>query len=297
MEHEVAEIVKEILQEGLVHTATMIPVLFLVFLAMEFISHQAKGSWIARVTRNPILGPIGAALIGLLPQCGFSIATTTLYLEGLIPTGSLIAAYIATSDEAIPILLGDTSTVKWIVPLLASKLAWGSIVGIAINLALGRRSSLQQDTPSVSSKPTHHHNNKNSCFAQSVGVKEFLPHALTRTVRISAMVFVLSSAFNLAGHLMEGTVSSLLIDGGLLQPLAASLVGLIPSCASSVVLAESFRAGFISFPALFGGLCANAGIGLLVLVKEERNKMQVVSVIVLLLVAALVGGTLATLLV
>ena len=117
-------ILKEVLSESLVHTATMLPVLFLAFIIVEFASHRTGAGWLRRGMAHPYLGPVAAAGLGLLPQCGFSVATTSLFLEGMIPTGSLLASYIATSDEAVPILLSNPATLPWVLPLLATKLVW-----------------------------------------------------------------------------------------------------------------------------------------------------------------------------
>lgn len=281
-----------ILTESLRHTFFIMPVLFCVFLFVEIITHTSKPFWITRVTSNQYLGPIATALLGLLPQCGFSVAATTMFLEGLIPVGSLISAYISTSDEAIPILLGDSVSLPWVVPLLATKLIWGTTVGIIINLAAKRNKFLCPGEPPV---PAHEH--VHSCIGKSAETKEIIYHAFSRMLKISAMIFVLSSVFNYAGHIGEGHLMNLLTANGWWQPVVASLAGLIPSCATSVALAEGFRTGILSFSAMLSGLTSNAGLALLVLFKESRDKSSAFSVVGLLVVAACIAGFLATLLI
>jgi len=293
---------REILQDSFVHTASMIPILFFAFLLVELVTHRTKGSGIAKATRHPILGPIAAAALGLLPQCGFSVAATTLYLEGLIPLGSLLSAYISTSDEALPILLSDGSSLPWVLPLAITKFAWGIAVGMSVNAAIlhnRRRKKACKNVKNTLAVSRNRFQSHNMCSCGSRKRTNFLElssHALSRTVAVAAMVFVFSSFLNFAGHLAEHKITRVLSNCGFWQPMVASLVGLIPSCATSVAVAEGFRSGMLSFPATVSALTSNAGIGLLVLVKESDNKKNVLSVIVLLALSAFLVGALATIL-
>lgn len=322
MDGQVISEVSDLLWESLTHTAMTVPLLFLVFLLVEALAHRTQSAWITRITGHTVTGPVAAACLGLLPQCGFSVAATTLYLENLIPAGSLIAAYIATSDEAIPILLSSRETVTWVMPLLATKLVWGTVAGIAINAATrrhgqyspakrGKESSpagapIQAASQKASTQhllPDPHHRSCETrgfsghlCVGEHAGPGTFFVHALSRTARIAAMVFVMSSALNLAGHLLEPRMTSALSLPGFWQNLAASLIGLIPTCATSVALAEGFRTGIVSFPALVSGLTSNAGVGLLVLATESRDMTKTLTIAGLLVTAALIAGALAVIL-
>ncbi len=288
MDTALPQVVRGILAESLAHAITMIPLLFGVFMIVEAISHRTSRASISRVMGHPILGPVAAAILGLLPQCGFSVVATTLYLEGIVPTGSLLAAYIATSDEAVPILAADPATLRFMVPLLATKVVWGTLAGTAINLA-------QRQRPRTAAAPRTGTHSK-CCVGRQAGLKELVPHAAARAARITAMVFVFSSVLDFLGHLLSPSVEKALGGRGILQPLAASLVGLIPSCATSVGLAEGFRAGYLSFPALVSGLTANSGVGLLVLIKESKRRGDTLSVVAMLVASALIVGFLASLL-
>ena len=291
-------LVSEVLAEGLRHALAMAPVLLGVFVLVEIVSHGSRAGSISSALRHVVVGPVAAAGLGLLPQCGFSVATTMLYVEGLVPTGSLLASYIATSDEAVPILLANPSTLPWVLPLLLAKFVWATLVGIGVNgisralrgVKAGRRS------PATGvAQPEPHRAHKGTCVGEKARVRDYLPHALYRTARTTAMVFVLSTILNLAGHLAESRMPGALSTSSAWQPLAASLVGLFPSCATSVALTEGFRAGFVSFPALLSGLTANSGMGLLVLVKESRDKGRTGLVVTLLIASAYGAGLLAQL--
>ena len=273
--------VREVIAESLAHTAAMLPLLFLAFLAMEAVNHKASTNWLARAAGHKALGPVAAAGLGLLPQCGFSVAATVLWVDGFIPTGSLLAAYLATSDEAVPVLISSPSTAAWVLPLLAAKLAWGAIAGTLVNLietrqtraGPGRVSSRQARSVCTDRiGQTGRTGRNDSCVGQGASFREYLDHALSRTARTAATVFVLTSALGLATHAAGPGIGGLVSRGGPWQPALATVIGLIPSCATSVALAEGFRTGVLSFPALLSGLSANAGVGVLVLLKESRGR-------------------------
>jgi hypothetical protein len=291
-----APLVREVLSESLIHAGTMVPVLLFVFLLMEVVSHGTKTGWVSRAVGHRIVGPVVAAALGLLPQCGFSVAATTLWVDGLIPTGSLLASYIATSDEAVPVLVSSPMTVQWVLPLLGAKLVWGTLVGIGVNAVTRRRQVAgRDDAPGSQQPPPQARARAGNCVGEDAGWTDYFLHAFSRTASVATMVFVLSSALGLAGHLAEPRLMGLMPASGLWQPLAASVLGLVPSCATSVALAEGFRSGFVSFPALLSGLTANAGLGVLVLVKESKDPRRTASVIAVLAVSALVAGCLASL--
>ncbi len=316
------EHLRDVLNESLTHTALMLPFLFLVFLVVETVSHRTTSSKISRAFSQPFLGPVAAAALGLIPQCGFSVIATTLFLEGMIPMGSLLSAYISTSDEALPIMLADRASLPWVVPLLATKLVWGAAAGICINTAIMHRknskakletdkaqgqvslreSDMQPPMPGncgcTCTGRTHTETHGPGCRSSTGGTHsgqaEIASHALSRTLRIASMIFVLSALFNFIGHAAQGRLYGALSRPGLWQPVVAALVGLVPSCATSVALAESFKAGILSFPATLSGLTSNSGLGLLILAKESSRKKDVVTVVALLVFAAVISGFLAS---
>jgi hypothetical protein len=301
-------VVKEALVESLTHAVAMAPALLLVFILMEVISHGARHAHLASALRHNVAGPVAAAGLGLLPQCGFSVAATMLYVERMIPAGSVLASYIATSDEAVPILVANPATLPWVLPLIAAKFVWGIAVGSGVNVAsqilrkarAGKRSRAPESPgsrreTSPGDRHAHSHSGGGSCVGEKAYLRDYLPHALYRTARTVAMVFVLSSLLHLAGEFAHDRLPGALAASAAWQPLAASLVGLIPSCATSVALAEGFSAGVVSFPALLAGLTANSGMGLLVLFKESRDRRRSTVVTALLVASAYLAGALAQL--
>ena len=246
----VLEHLQEVLTESLARTAMMLPLLFVVLLVVEAVSHTTASSKVSRAFSQPFVGPLAAAILGLIPQCGFSVAATTLFLEGMIPLGSLIAAYISTSDEALPVMLADRATLPWVLPLLLTKLVWGTVVGICTNAGLLLRSTQAAETNAGLSR-IRPQCSCNSCRAGRPGALGIVSHALSRALRTAAMVFVLSAVLNLIGHVAQGRVYTVL-SAGVLQPVVAAVVGLIHPAPHQWLL--RFQGRHLSFPSVVSGL-------------------------------------------
>lgn len=325
----------EILIESATHTASMLPVLFAAYLFVEFVAHGRRLESLRRLSGHPIAGAITASALGLLPQCGFASAATVMYLDGLIPRGTLIASYIATSDEALPILLSRKESVGWVVPLLLTKFVWGAVAGAALNLAeqagktvhrrttgdpngameqvqarqpAGMKRELKGRCPAI---PTTLHRQDNHALAgpgtQSSPVptacqkpvhsrKDVFAHALARTLRVGLMILAFSLILHIVGHLGQEKLAHVLVGTGWWQNLIAALVGLFPSCATSVAIADGFQRGMLSFSATVAGLSSNAGVALAVLFKESKSKADPVGIAILLVVAGFLAGMLVSVL-
>lgn len=325
----------EILIESLTHTASMLPVLFAAYLFVEFVAHGQRLESLRRLSSHPIIGAITASALGLLPQCGFASAATVMYLDGLLPRGTLIASYIATSDEALPILLSTKESIGWVLPLLVTKFVWGALAGIALNLAgqagkkVGRHttgnlsSAAEQaqgrrqagvDTetegplpavPVVLERQDDHtliRPGSRPSFATSTcqrpahSWKDVFVHAFARTVRVGLMILTFSLVLHILGHLGQEKLTHVLVGTGWWQNVIAALVGLFPSCATSVAIADGFQRGMLSFSATVAGLSSNAGVALAVLFKESKNKADPVGIAILLVVAGFLAGMLVSVL-
>lgn len=325
----------ETLIESATHTASMLPVLFAAYLFVELVAHGRRLESLRRLSNHPIAGAIAASALGLLPQCGFASAATVMYLDGLIPRGTLIASYIATSDEALPILLSRKESIRWVVPLLLTKFVWGAVAGVALNLAgqaskrvhrlttanldgavghvqarqpvgmetevKDRRSSVPaildgQDNHALAGPGTKSSVIPSTCQKPAHSWKDVFVHALARTVRVGLMILAFSLVLHIVGHLGQEKLTHVLVGTGWWQNLIAALVGLFPSCATSVAIADSFQRGMLSFSATVAGLSSNAGVALAVLFKESKNKADPVGIAILLVVAGFLAGMLVSVL-
>lgn len=255
-----------------------VPFLFLAFLLMEALEHYAghrTGTWFSRAGKA---GPVLGAVLGLVPQCGFSAAAANLYSGGVITLGTLLAVFLSTSDEAVLIFLGHPGQKKLIGSLLLAKLVIGILGGCLADLLFGRRDSKKEIGDLCHSCGCH----------DSRGI---LRPALVHTLRIFVWLFLITLFLNLLLELwgMERLALLLGRDRGL-QPFLTALIGLIPNCAASVLLAELYLAGGISFGAAVAGLCSGAGLGLVVLFRMDNSRRECAGILALLYAVAVLAG-------
>lgn len=254
----------EIILDALIDSVKMLPFLYAAFLLMEYIEHKAGDKLAAALEKaghSPLPGAGLGAALGCIPQCGFSIAAANLYSSRIIGAGALMAVFISTSDEAVPVLLAH--------PDMAGKL-WG-LMGVKIIIAIITGSLFGVMMKKIFK------DDDDVCFEEICGECGCGEHgiwysALTHTVKIFLFILLvnllLGFVLDIAG---EERLKSFLEGLGIVQPFAAALVGLIPNCASSVVLTELYASGAISFGTAAGGLCSGAGMGLAVLFKANKN--------------------------
>ena len=256
----------EIFKHTLVDTAKMLPFLFGVYLLIEFLEHKASDKLPNALRKMGPFGPIGGAALGCLPQCGFSVAASNLYSGRLISLGTLLAVYIATSDEAIPILLADPNGIKDVWKLVVAKIIIAVIAGLFVDSVIRflKRKSNEDSEPYVDLCE--------NCGCEEHGV---FYSALKHTIQIFIFLFVIAFALEAAMHLAgEELLGKILMQDSWAQPLLAALIGLIPNCAPSVVLTNLYVSGSLSFGSIVSGLSTGAGLGLVVLFKVNKNLKQ-----------------------
>lgn len=280
----------DVIFDTLIDAFKMLPFLVAVYLIIEFIEHRAVDK-IRAAFSSRHLSVISAAALGLFPQCGFSVAAANLFSEHLITAGTLIAVFISTSDEAIPIMASDSGSVKWLLPLLAVKFLYAIIAGFIVNALFNllklnhTEAHASHHSPHVHESGEHHH-----CASCDSG-KGIIINALKRALSIFLFILATSFLLNLLIYFIgEERLSMLLLTDSLAQPLIAALIGLIPNCAASVVLSQLFVSGALSFGSLAAGLCSGAGVGMLVLFRVNRDMKQNLTILGLLYVlSALLG--------
>ena len=260
----------------------MLPFLFAAFLILEAVEHYAKDKMEKALVKIRYGGPIAGAVLGCVPQCGFSIIAAGLYSGGMITRGTLLSVFLATSDEAVLILLGQPGAGKTILPLLGVKILIAVAAGYLVDL-FGSRSK-------------HHHEEHDiddicvdcGCHDEHSGI---LKPALKHTVKVFVFLFlftlVLDGAIELAG---TERISALLLKNSIFQPFLAAVVGLIPNCAASVLLTELYLGKMISFASVIAGLCTGAGLGIPMLFKVNHHKKENVTVLLLLYGIAVGAG-------
>ncbi len=253
--------------DALLDTGRLVPLLAGVYVLVAFLEYRFGDGMGVFLTRFGVMAPAAGALLGCIPQCGFSVVAAALYIRRLISPGTLLAVFISTSDEAIPVLLSMPEQGPMVAKLLTLKVVIAIVAGVMLDLLLRRRVADNGNIPSKS---------RCGCCAHDVsGVRSWaralLWHPFWHTIKIFAFLFILTFMMNLAvAGIGEDRIGAFLLQGTIFQPLLAVLVGLIPNCFASVLLADLFAAGTLTFGSLVSGLCAGAGLGLLLLVRENR---------------------------
>ena len=262
--HEFFHLLGHGLLHTLIDTAKVVPFLFLTYLLMEFLEHKAGGAPERWLRGSGKVGPLIGGALGVLPQCGFSAAATGFYTGRMITTGTLIAVYLSTSDEMLPILISSGAPIPTILKLLATKLVIGIAAGFAIDgiARLLRRGKETEQEPQIEELCE-----RENCDCGDRFVLSALKHTAYITVFLLLFTFVLNIGIELIG---EENIKRVVLDRPVLGSLLAALVGLIPNCASSVALTSLFVDGVISSGALLSGLMVNAGVGLAILFRNNR---------------------------
>ena len=252
------------------------------------------GSFLAHFHK---IGPIIGALFGCIPQCGFSVVASALYVKRVISIGTLLAVFLSTSDEAVPILLSMPDKAHLVGILIIIKVAIAISAGMAVDLVLHyMKISKLKRAISIDDACEDAIMGHSGCCSHGVDkerskIRSLLIHPLWHTAKIFVFLFVLSAALNYSVYLIgENRIEGLLLNGTVFQPFLASMIGLIPNCFASVLLARLFAKGAISFGSMVAGLCAGAGLGMLVLVKENKDTKDTVSIIGLLIGISVIAG-------
>ena len=256
----------DILLHALLDSAKMLPFLFIAFLLMELLEHKA-GDKLVTFLRKSGGGRTGSAaagaLLGCVPQCGFSVIASNFYAGRIITAGTLIAVFLSTSDEAVPILLAHPDKAGMIWKLLLTKVVIAAVTGIAVDLVM-RALKIKTDDEHIGDLC-----DEAGCGCGSHGIwYSALKHTIGIGIFIIIVNIILGTVFGLVG---EENVKHFLESMGVFQPIVAGLVGMIPNCAASVLITELYAEGTIAFGTAIAGLCTGAGIGLAVLFRANKS--------------------------
>ncbi len=282
------EIVWDVIKDTLIDSLKMLPFLFVAYLLIELLEHKASDRLQHTLSKSGNYGIIAGALLGCIPQCGFSVAAANFYSGRVITLGTLIAVFITTSDEAIPVLLSSPGNARVILQLILIKIAVALIAGFAIDLILRARHGKETE-PEI-----HDHNVLcEHCGCEDGGIlKSTVKHSLSVFLFILVVSLVLNALMAWMG---EELLSKVLLTDSIFQPLLAGLIGLIPNCASSVMLVQLYLAGSLSFGSVVAGLCTGAGIGLAVLFRTHKGLRKNLGILLLLYLIGSAAGMLTSL--
>ena len=330
--HEVWHVV----EHALLDTLKIAPLLLVVYFLIEFLEYkkimQFQKSKMLKGKASPVFG----SLFGSLPQCGFSVITTDLFTKGTVSVGTLLAVYIATSDEALPIMLSHGDSWLQLLALIGCKIALGIAIGYLAmwlypkvfktkNLHYNIENAHNENEHNHKYEDEHHEHNhdkehthehkydevsyseessktpqsKLKKLEQHIGccnhdlesTKFDWKHPLLHCIKILLFILIINILFGaMVEWIGEDKLMDFLSQSSALQPLLAVLIGLIPNCASSVVITELYLLGGLSFGAILAGLSVNAGLGLMVLFKQDKKPKEIVFILAMLIIPSLIVG-------
>lgn len=254
----------DVIADTLLDSVKLLPFLFLTYLLLEFIEHKAKEKTEAIMRRSGALGPIIGGALGAVPQCGFSASASNLYAENIITAGTLVAVFLSTSDEMLPVMIASKAPALLIVKVIASKVVLGIVFGLVIDLVMKLTGKAKKDIDIES-----------FCRDENCGCEEgnIFKSALIHTLKIEAFVLIVSLVLNVIIFFVGEEALGNVISGlpTVIGPLVTGIVGLIPNCAASVVITELYLSGVISSGSMLAGLLAGSGVGMLVLFKVNHS--------------------------
>ena len=292
----IKDIIVDILTDTALDGLNMLPFLFGAYLLFEWIEHRSGSKFRHRLSHSGRYSvPLGAA-IGLIPQCGFSVAASNLFAGRLITTGTLLAVFLATSDEAVPVMLVSPNGAGKILPLLGLKLLFAVIGGYLADCLFFRRAHEKQ------CETTHcHHDDEREeathelcahCGCQGGILKSTLHHTAETFLFLLIVLLLINTVTTLLG---EERLASILLAGTFWSPIVTALIGLIPNCAPSVLISELYLNGTLTIGATVAGLSAGAGLGLAMLFKINPNQKQNFRILAFLYVFSVAAGILTDL--
>lgn len=274
----------EVLQDTAIDTIKLLPFLFITYLIMEYIEHKTSNKVKDVIKKSGKFGPLLGAIVGIFPQCGFSVSATNLYAGRVITLGTLISVYLATSDEMLPILLTEAVPAGTIFTILGIKLVLGIVAGFIIDFVIRmfRKEKVEEEEEKIEEICEHEH-----CHCEEGIVTSAIKHTLNITIFIFFITLVLNG---IIAYIGEDTIAHFISKNVILGPIVAGLIGLIPNCASSVILTELFISNVISMPVLISGVAVNAGVGLLVLFKTNKNVKENIKIVGILYLIGVLAG-------
>lgn len=266
----------DIILDTLIDSLKMLPFLFVAFLLIELIEHKFSDKTKKVISSSGKFGPLLGGVLGAVPQCGFSVLATNLYVTRIVSLGTLIAIYLSTSDEMLPILISHNVPISEIIKLISIKVVIGMIIGLIIDLI--------------------YHNNKKSdfqicedsdCDCEESIIKSSLIHTLKTLSFIVLITFILNILFT---YFNEDVIKNIVSQNKILSPFIASLIGLIPNCGSSVMITELYLNNVITLGSTMAGLLTGSGVAILILFKSNKSIKENLIILSLVYFIGVISG-------
>ncbi len=275
----------DMILDTVIDAIKLLPFLFITYLIMEYIEHKTGEKTKNIIKKSGKFGPFFGSILGIFPQCGFSAAGANLYGGKVITLGTLVAIFLSTSDEMIPVLISEAAPISLMLQIIAIKLAIGILAGFGIDLIgnlIKRKQKEEVVEEEIGNICEHEH-----CHCE----EGTLPSAIKHTLHIFFFILIISFAINMIIYWIgEENLSNLILNMPVIGPIIAGLVGLIPNCAGSVILTQLYLGQVISFGSMIGGLLVGSGIGILILFRINKDMKENLKILGLLYGIGVVCG-------
>jgi len=272
------DIMLDVLKDSLLDLLKIVPFLFVAFLILEYIEHKMSKKNEMILVNNKKIGPIVGGVLGAFPQCGFSAMATKLFSSRVITLGTLIAVYLSTSDEMLPIMISEKVNILLLLKIIGFKVLVGIFIGLIVDLIYRNK-----DKETIKELCEHDH-----CSCEHDGI---IISSIKHTLKIGLFILFANLLINIIiFNVGEENVSNLLMQGNVLTYFLSSIVGLIPNCAGSVIITELYLSNMISLGTLFAGLLTGSGLGILLLFRTNKNlKENIIVLSIIYFVGVIVG--------
>ena len=274
------EMLLDVIVDTLLDGLKLLPYLFVAFIIIEFVEHKMNKKSKEALQKSNKVGPLIGGLLGAFPQCGFSAIVTNLYVTRIVTLGTLISVYLSTSDEMLIILLSEHVAFMEILKIVLIKVGIGMVLGFLIDLVYRKKID----------KKDYHMCDDDHCdceHSHSI-VKSALIHTFKTFIFVIIATFIINLLFEFVG---EENISKLFLKNNIFAPFVAALVGLIPSCGASIALTEFYLSEIITLGTAIGGLLTGAGVGLVILFKQNKNIKENISIVLLIYFIGAIVGT------
>ena len=295
------ELIWDVLLDAVSDTLRLVPFLFLTYLVMEYLEHKTQDTARQMIRRAGKLGPLIGGIAGVFPQCGFSAAASSLYAGGVISAGTLMAVFLSTSDEMLPIFISEAVDIQVILKILGVKIVIGAVSGFVLDILwrAGSRKRREYNEHRHIHRKHHEKDIHDLCEHEHCHCEEgsILKSAVIHSLQITLFIFLVTLVIGFLVEILgEDQIGSIIGNQPVLGVLLAALVGMIPNCAGSVIITQMYLGGILGTGQMLAGLLAGAGVGILVLCRSNRGAKENLGLIGLLYVISVCWGILFELL-
>ena len=276
------------LLDGLIDTLKLLPYLFITFLPLEFIEYKFSKKNQAILSNNKKYGPVIGGLLGAMPQCGFGSMAANLFSARVITMGTLIAVFLSTSDEMLPIMISERVNIMVLFKIVAFKVMVGIVIGFIVDLIVGNKKIKEEEK--IKEICEHDH-----CSCERDGI---ILSSIKHTLKIGLFILSANLIINLIIYRVgEEHVSNLLLQSNILTYFISSLIGLIPNCAGSVIITELYLTNVISIGIMLAGLLTGSGLGILLLFKKNKDLKENLIILSIIYFVGVIFGILVDLII